>query len=325
MLVLSRSDLEKSLSMPDVIDAVEHAFVLHAQKKSVMPIRSMTQTNNGLLLTMPAALEDETQSALALKAVSVYADNAKQNLPAIHAAVMLFNAQTGQPLALMEGGYLTALRTGAVSGVAAKYLARDDSKTLAIIGCGVQSYFQAWAIACVRSIQQIKLFNRTIEKAEQLAEKLQRELNINTQICQTNEDAIRDSDIVVTATNSTTPVFDSQHLSPKSTVISVGAFTPEMREVDDALIQSAKIYVDDVDAALAEAGDLLIPINAGLIDESAIYSDLGNVVTNQKDARTDDDGLIFFKSVGLAIEDVATAQLAYDQAKKLNLGTVVPF
>lgn len=324
MLILNRDDLTQALPMADAIDALEHAFRLHTEGQSVMPIRGVTETDSGLLLTMPAALEGDSQG-LAVKVVSVFPENAQKNLPLIHASILLNHAETGKPLALMEGGYLTGLRTGAASGVAAKYLAADDAEVLGVIGCGYQAFFQVWAMSCVRSFEQVMLFNRSPSKAEALKQKLASELNLNATVIKSASEVASQSNVLITATGSTAPVFDSHDLNKGCTVIAIGAFTPEMRETDDHFVQQASIFVDEREAALHEAGDLLIPMKAGLIGENDIKGDLGELVTGKVSGRQSADEWILFKSVGLAIEDVAAAQLAYHNARQQGLGTEVDF
>lgn len=306
--------------MEVAIEAVEQAFRLHAQGQSVMPIRGAAETDQGILLTMPAALQGE-QSGMAVKVVSVFPKNVDKNLPLIHASVLLNDAETGQPLALMEGSYLTGLRTGAASGVAAKYLVTEDVKVLGVIGCGYQAFFQVWALSCVRSFDRVVLFNRSQSKAETLKQKLESELNLSVVITQSVAEVTKESDVLITSTSSTEPVFNSHDLNENCTVIAIGAFTPKMRETDDHFIQNADLYVDDIEAALHEAGDLLIPMKLGLIRESDIRGSLGDLVTGKISGRESNNGWVFFKSVGLAIEDVAAAQLAYHNAKQQGLGT----
>lgn len=324
MLILNRDDLTQALPMVDAIGAIEHAIRLHAQDQSVMPIRGVTKTEQGLLLTMPAALEGD-QKGLAVKVVSVFPKNDEKNLPLIHASVLLNDAETGKPLALMEGGYLTGLRTGAASGVAATYLASEDTKTLGVIGCGYQAFFQVWALSSVRSFEQVVLYNRSPFKAEALQQKLESELNLNATVIKSASAVASQSDVLITATGSTEPVFDSHDLNKGCTVLAIGAFTPGMRETDDHFVQNASIFVDDREAALHEAGDLLIPMKAGLITENDIKGDLSELVTGKGPGRQSADEWILFKSVGLAIEDVAAAQLAYHNAKQQGLGTEVDF
>jgi len=310
--------------MEAAIEAVEQAFRLHAQGQSVMPIRGITETDHGILLTMPAALEGD-QRSLAVKVVSVFPKNAQKNFPLIHASVLLNDAETGQPLALLEGSYLTGLRTGATSGVAAKYLAAEDAKVLGVIGCGYQAFFQVWALSCVRTFDQVILFNRSQPKAEPLKQKLETELKLDVSVADSVAEVAKQSEVLITSTGSMEPVFDSHNLSEKCTVIAIGAFTPEMRETDDHFIQNASLFVDDHEAALHEAGDLMIPMNAGLINESDIQGSLGELVMEEVPGRQTDDKWIFFKSVGLAIEDVAAVELAYHNAKQQGFGTEVDF
>ena len=326
-MILSRENLVEVLPMEEAIEAVEGAFRLYHEGKSITPLRVPLEAEGGITLYMPSFLKDfKGSGALGVKVVSVYTGNPKRGLPLIHAAYLLADPATGRPLALLEGAYLTGVRTGAASAVAAKYLVREGSMSLGIIGTGFQAFFQAWAISKVRGLKAVHLYDQVPERAEGLARRLNSELKIASRATDSAEHLVRSSDILVTATTSKEPVFSGDHLQDGTTVIAIGAFTPDAREVDDRTIERAKIYkiyVDSYEGALAEAGDLLIPMEAGILKREDIHGELAELVAGVAPGREAEDEIILFKSVGLAIEDAAVAKVAYERAVERGIGTEV--
>ena len=307
--------------MDEVIAAVEDAFRAYRQGEAQAPLRLSLEVEGGQVLYMPASFKGPP--ALGAKVVSVFEENPQRGLPLIYALYLLHDPASGAPLALMEGSYLTGVRTGATSAVAARYLAREDAEYLGIIGAGFQASFQARAISRVRKIKRVYLNDRIRGRAEGLAEKLGTELGIEAKVMDSPEDLAESSDILVTVTTSCEPVFPGRFLRRGSTVIAVGTFTPDAREVDDEAIKRSKIYVDSYEGALAEAGDLLIPMRTGLLKREELKGELGEVVTGEVPSREGEDEIILFKSVGLAIEDAAAAGVAYRRAIELGLGREV--
>lgn len=324
MLILNREDLVKTLSMEEMIEGVEGAFRIHHEGKSVIPLRVPLEVEEGVVLCMPSFLKGFRGSgALGVKVVSVYARNPGRGFPLIYATYLLNDPQIGKPLALMEGAYLTGMRTGAASAVAAKYLAQGDARALGIIGAGFQAFFQAWAISKVRNLKSVHLYDPAAGRVEKLAERLSSELKLDSKVMNSAKQLVRSSDILVTATTSPEPVFSGEYLEKGTTVIAIGAFTPETREVDDQTVAKSIIYVDSYAGVLAEAGDILIPMRAGILKREEIKGDLGEVVTGAVPGRETEEEIILFKSVGLAIEDAAAAKLAYEKAIDQGRGTEV--
>jgi len=233
---------------------------------------------------------------------------------------LLNDPTTGELLALMDGILLTAMRTGATSALATKYLSRKNSDTLGIIGAGAQAPFQAEAISKVRPIHRMLVYDKDRKIAEHFSGTVSNSLQIPVHVMASPRDVVVDSDILVTVTTSTTPVFDGHHLKAGTHINAVGAYTPEMRELDDVTIGKSKIVVDTYEGCMAEAGDLLIPIRNGKLSKENIYADLGEIVLAQKPARTREDEITLFESVGFALEDLVVATLAYRRASEKGVG-----
>ncbi|OGQ06132.1 MAG: hypothetical protein A2026_18135, partial [Deltaproteobacteria bacterium RBG_19FT_COMBO_46_12] len=243
-----------------------------------------------------------------------------KKLSTIQAAYLLNDPTTGELLALMDGILLTAMRTGATSALATKYLSRKNSETLGIIGAGAQAPFQAEAISKVRPIHRMLVYDMERRIAENFSGAVSNSLRIPVHVMTSPRDVVVESDILVTVTTSTTPVFDGRHLKGGTHINAVGAYTPEMRELDDFTIGKSKIVVDTYEGCMAEAGDLLIPIRNGKLSKENIYADLGEIVLGQKPARTREDEITLFESVGFALEDLVVASLAYGRASEKGVG-----
>jgi ornithine cyclodeaminase/alanine dehydrogenase len=320
---LSQKDLKQLLRMEEVIEAVENAFREYGEGKYRMPLRFSLEIPEleGTLLLMPAFLGGS--EVMGSKLVSVYPQNPQKGLPSVMALYILNDAKTGQPLAIMDGTYLTGIRTGAASAVASKYLARKSSTVLGLFGAGVQAEFQLWALKTTFPLKKVLVYSRTWTRAEMFAEEMSRKYQISVEPVSRPEEVVKDSDILVTATTSKVPVFQGREVTPGTHINAIGAFTPQAREIDEDLVQAAKIVVDTYEGAQAEAGDLLIPLQMGVITPEDIYAELSELVMGQKVGRTNDQEITLFKSVGVAIEDAATAKLAYDKAIQSGVGTIL--
>jgi alanine dehydrogenase len=321
--ILSRKDVERSVTMLQAIDVVKRAFVSLAQKDVSLPLRTQVpvKENQGITLFMPAYIPK--LESLGAKIVSVFPQNAQKKRPTIHAVVVLCDAMTGQPTAMMDGTYLTALRTGAASGVATQLLSRREAKTAAIIGAGIQGRTQLEAICCVRDIQKVLVFDQNFPVAEAFVDEMRnrgKPLPRDISAVATSEEAVSRADVISTATTSTVPVFDNEHLKPGVHINGIGSYTPEMQEIPEHTVLRAKVVVDSIEASLEEAGDIIRPLSKGLIDKSHIQGELGHVATGQLRIRQSEGDITFFKSVGLAIQDVAVAKWALQRAQDLRLG-----
>jgi alanine dehydrogenase len=319
-LLLSRKDLRQLLVMSEVIEAVEKGFCEYKTGSCIIPVRMPVRIEKaeGLFLFMPAYLE--RGNSFGTKIISVFPGNLSLGLSTLQAAYLLNDPMTGEFLALMDGILLTATRTGATSAVATKYLSRENSETLGIIGTGAQAPFQAEAICKVRPIRKILAYDREQEIAENFSVIVSKSLQIPVEVMSTSREVVVESDILVTVTTSKIPVFDGRDLKPGIHINAVGAYTPEMQELDEVTVKRSKIVVDTYGGCMAEAGDLLIPMREGKLSKEEIYADLGEMVLGQKPGRIREDEITLFESVGFALEDLVTARLAYRKAKEKGMG-----
>jgi alanine dehydrogenase len=320
MRILNAQDVRAAITMDEAIEAMREGFIALSTGNANVPLRNSVKTPDGMTLFMPAYLEGATSSAV--KVVSVYPGNGHYGLPIIMAAVMVFDADTGQPLALMDGTYLTALRTGAASGLATQLLARPQSAILGVIGAGAQARTQIAAICAVRPIKEIRVYCRSGAESF-VAELASRYPGIKIQAVRSGAEALKDADILVAATTSATPVIKAEDVSPGAHINGVGSYTPLMQEVAADIVTQARIVVDSRESAMAEAGDLLIPIGDGLITPDSIYAEIGEIAAGLKPGRMSDSEITFFKSVGVAVQDAAVASRVIAAAKAQNLGTMV--
>jgi alanine dehydrogenase len=321
--VLSQNDVRQAVSMAQAIEIVKGAFAQLSAGKAVVPIRTQLEVagHEGITLFMPAYLQESDD--LGVKIVSVFPRNLERGLPTIHALVAVVDAETGCPAAVMDGTYLTALRTGAASGAATDLLAHTDARVAAVFGAGAQGRTQLEAICQVRDIEKAWIYDVNKEAAEKYAEEM-RELGgripSDMIVASSSAEAVREADVICTATTSRTPVFADAGLKTGVHINAVGAFTPEMQEVPEDTIQRALLVVDSREACWAEAGDLLIPRHKGLISESDIYAELGEIAAGTKRGRESDEEITFFKSVGNAVQDVSVARKVLEEAGRLGLG-----
>lgn len=318
MRILSAADVRSAIDMPGAIDAMRDAFRALTEGRATVPLRLALDTGHGVSLFMPARLTRPNR--VAAKIVSVNPGNADLDLPVIHAVVLALDPRTGRPLALMDGTWLTALRTGAVGGLAADLLAREGARTVALFGAGVQARTQLEAVRCVRDVRDVRVVSRSGASADRLVAELD---GVDARRVDDPDEAIAGADIVIAATSSATPVFDGRRVEPGTHVTGVGSYTTAMREVDTELVRRARVIVDQREAVLEEAGDIAGPIADGAVDESVMAAELGDVVLGREAGRTSDDQVTFFKSVGNAVQDVAVAARVLDAAKRDGLGTVV--
>jgi alanine dehydrogenase len=321
---LSRDDVIRALPMADAIEAMKSAYGQLSAGQADMPLRGrVAGKNEGITLVMPAHLQQSNH--LAVKIVSVFPQNTQQNLQIIHAMVVALDAETGQVLALLEGGSLTAIRTGAGAGAATDILARPDSKIVAIIGSGVQAKTQLEAVCIARTIEQVFVYSPTRANAERFAKEMAGKglIPANIRIANSPDDAIRDADIICAATSSTTPVFDGSQLKAGTHINGVGSYRLDMQELDEITMQKSLIVVDSYEAAMEEAGEIVIAMKNGAIGENAIHAELGEIINGTKSGRENDEQITFFKSVGVAVQDAISAHIALENAKRESIGTLL--
>ena len=327
MLILTADDVRKALPMRAAIEAMKKAYASLSDGTAMVPLRTRLSVPNSeaLSLFMPAYVNSPDGNALAIKVVSLFPNNPARGLAYIQAAVLVFDPETGQAIALLEGSSLTAIRTGAASGAAIDLLARQESKVVAVFGAGPQGRAQLEAACTTRDIETAFIFDATPEKARAFTREMQTRLEKEIRVAASSQEAIKQADIVCTATTSTKPVFDDKDLKPGAHISAVGSYTPEMQEVPAETLQRAKIFVDSRSASLEEAGDIIQPMRAGLFDESHICGELGEIVLGKITGRGSPEEITYFKSVGIAVQDAMAAQVALNNAQNMNIGTQIDF
>jgi len=324
ILILDSSQVRELLLMEECIELMADALASLARGEVFQPLRTITRPPDahGLLGLMPAYRAGE-HGAFGLKAICVFPGNPALGKDAHQGAVMLFSRETGELLALMNASEITAIRTAAVSAVATRLLAREDAESLAIIGAGVQARTHLNALACVRSFKRARVACRNIEHAEQLAHEMNGKVSFPIEPVRTNEEAVRDADVIVTATSSLEPVINKDWISPGAHVNAIGTHSPSSREVDSATMGVARIFVDRRESALNESGDYLLAAKEGVVTPESIVAEIGELLIGAKSGRNSESEITLFKSLGLAIEDVACADYLFKKATTKNTGTWV--
>ncbi len=326
-LLLDRQTIQGLLDMDKMIGILEQAFGELASGSAVMPQRTAVadQSVNGWYAFMPAQLK--SMGALGVKSVTVYKDNPSMHgLPATLATIVLMDSQTGQTLAVMDGGYITAMRTGAVTGLATKYLARDDSKIAGVMGSGVQARTQLWGMASGAELEKALVFSLDPPDARKdFADEASAMLGIPVELAQSGEDLVRSVDVLSLATTATTPIIAADWIRPGLHVNGIGSHAVGVREIDTATMVKAKLVCDNVEACLAEAGDVQIPIEEGAMTADGIYGEIGELITGAKPGRESDEEITVFKSVGLSIQDISAAHYVYQRALEEGAGTEFAF
>lgn len=323
MLVLSEQQVQSLLDIDELIDALAQAHVQHSTGKAVMPVRLVVPLPQiqGRITSMPGFLTED--KALGMKVVTYFQDNPKNNLPAILATIMLFSAETGKSIATMDGSYITAIRTACASAMATKALANPQTVELGILGAGVQARTHIQALIRVRKIEKIKLYSPSGASAAAVKKEMESQVKCAIDVANSAEEAVRGADLVVTATTAKEPILRSAWLKPGVHINAVGSHRPDLREIDGATLARAKIIVDSRDAIMAECGDILLALKEKSIAENAIHAEIGEVLAKVKPGRTDQDEITLYKSVGIAIQDVAAANLVYRKALDKGVGTTV--
>jgi len=326
-LVLTRAAIQRSLSMREAIDAVRLAFQALSVGHAHAPQRSaVTLAAEGVALLMPSLLQTTEHTAFGLKLVTVMPRNPEHGLSRIYASVLLLDATTGQILAILEGGWLTAMRTGAASGLATELLARPDADVLALFGAGVQAPMQVVTIHTVRPLREVRVVNHSDEHYVQLLETLQSMLGASCppiRRAANAREALHQASLVACATAATAPLFAWRDVFPGAHINAIGAFNPTMCELDAETLANARIVVDRREAALAEAGDLIQALATGHIAAPETWSELGDLARGLQPGRQSSDEVTVFKSVGNAVQDVAVALHVYARARQLGLGVEV--
>jgi ornithine cyclodeaminase len=319
-VLLSEQDVRIVLLMSDLIDAMESALARFSSNEVTQPLRTVIEVGlqKAFVGVMPAFIDEPAM--LGTKVVSVFGSNAAVGLPTHLATIVLLDPMTGELLSIMDGRYITEARTAAVSAVSVKHLAREEATRLAIIGTGVQARSHLEAISAVRHLNEIRVWSRSAANRAAFAREMRARTTATITPASSARNAVNAADVIVLATASREPVVQSDWIPDGAHVCAVGACRPDQREMDSALVARGRIFVDSRTGALAEAGDIILPIKEGAIGEKHVAGELGEVVLGRIAGRTSRDEVTIFKSLGMAVEDVAAAHLAYVKAAERGLG-----
>lgn len=312
---LSEADVRAALALPELIGAMERALAAFSAKRVDQPVRTAIEVRDRTFFaSMPAY--DGAHGILGAKLVTVFPENAARGLHTHLAAISLFDAETGELAAVMDGRYITELRTAAASAVSVRHLARADAGTLAILGSGVQARSHLEALRLVREFGEIRAWSPAREHLREFARGPVR-------AAKSAEEAVRGADVTLVATNAVTPVIASEWVSDGAHVIAIGACRPSQREIDPELVARASLFTDSRAAILKESGDVIQSMREGRFGEEHVRGELGEVINGDKPGRQSENEVTLFKSLGLAIEDLTAADLVYRRARELGRGMEV--
>jgi len=318
LLIIRKSDIEKAITMSDAIKAIRRGFATFSKGRAIVPLRIPISIEKNTVLFMPGALTDEKK--VGIKVVSVYPQNIESNLPLIHAAILLIDGEKGIPKALIEGGYVTAIRTGAAGGVAADLLARKDAEVAFVFGAGVQGRSQLEALCAVRNIKLAYVYDIDSTKAKIYETEMKEKLGIEVRFVKNYERFIPEADIIVTATPSREPFLKGELLKEGVHINAIGSHTTDMSELDTSVFKRASIIaVDSKEAVLKEAGEVINAIKASVIREKDLI-EIGEIINDPSKSRKHEREITIFKTVGIAIEDVVVGELIYEKAKEKSVG-----
>jgi alanine dehydrogenase len=323
MLLLSEKDIQSLLDLQELIAALEQAHIQYSTGKAVMPVRLVVPLAQiqGRITSMPGFLNQDR--ALGMKVVTYFQRNPDQGLPAILATILLFSAETGKLIAIMDGGYITAIRTACASAMATKALANPKTPVCGILGAGVQARAHIQALCRVRKFNAIKIYSPSGNSSETLKKALEGEVGVPIEKAKSAEETVRGADLLVTVTTAKEPVLRAEWLKAGVHINAVGSHRPDAREIDAATLARSKLVVDSRDAIMAECGDILLAIKEKSLSEKNIHAEIGEILAGVKPGRSNADELTLYKSVGIAIQDVATANLVYHKALDRKVGTHV--
>lgn len=326
MLILNQRQVEQLLPMPECIAVMEEALSSLARGEMHQPLRTVVHPPGaaGVIAMMPAYRSGDA-AVFGLKAICVFPGNPKIGKDSHQGGVLLFSGETGEPLAMMNASAITAIRTAAVSAVATRTLAREDACELAIIGAGVQARSHLASISCVRSIKRARVVSRNPDDARELVSEMQGSFDFPLTAVADNREAVAGADIIVTVTTSLEPVVSREWLAAGTHINAIGTYSPRAREIDSATMVAATLFVDRRESALNEAGDYLLAAQEGAIGPDHIRAELGEVLIGAARGRTTSDEITLFKSLGIAIEDLAAAAYIFKKAQQQDVGAWVEF
>jgi len=320
-ILLTENDVRAVLSMDDLIAAMEQALAQYSGGGARQPLRSVFEVGTGQHAfhgVMPAFIE--RPPSLGTKIVTVYASNIARGLPSHLATIVLLDPETGALLAIMDGRYITEARTAAASAASAKHLARSDARVLAVIGSGVQAQSHIEALVRVRPIEEVRIWGRTPAHVETLVAQLAPHVDATLIASSSVENAVQGADVIALVTASRDPVLRREWVRSGAHICAVGACRPDQREMDTALVRESVVFADSRIGALAEAGDIVIPISEGAITDRHVVAELGDVIAGTAAGRPSPEAITIYKSLGMAVEDVAAARLAWERARDRGIG-----
>ncbi|MDO8747939.1 MAG: alanine dehydrogenase [Candidatus Omnitrophota bacterium] len=322
-LILSGPDIEKLITMPSALRIAEQAFTAYGQGKIQMPAKIYLRLDKyqGDFRAMPAYIEGV--EACGMKWVNVHPQNLKHGLPSVMALIIINDPKTGLPLAVMDGTYITNLRTGAAGGIAAKYLARENSSRVALVGCGAQAQTQLMALNEIFNLETVSLYDCVKSQPEIFLKKM-RYLDLKMSAVENIPDCLKNADILVTTTPSRRPIIKPEWIKNGTHINAIGADASGKEELETGILKKAKVVVDDITQAI-HSGEINVPMTRKTITRKNIHADLGEIITGKKQGRKSREEITVFDSTGLAILDVAMAHYAYQQARKNKVGKTVKF
>jgi len=325
VLIVNHQEVQQCLAMSECMDVMEDTLGMLSHGSAVNPLRHAMwlPDKSGLIGMMPAYLGDT--GVMGLKAISVFPGNHATDYDSHQGTVMLFETKTGRLLAMLDASKITAIRTAAVSGVATRLLARDDASNLAILGSGVQARAHLEAMQIARKITGVRVWSRHFDHAKKFADRVTAGPGVSIEACRTAKEAVDGAAIICTVTSATEPILQGDWISPGTHINAVGSSVAFARELDTAAVVNAKLFVDRKESTLNEAGDFLFPKKEGAISDDHIRGEIGNLLLEKIGGRASSEEITLFKSLGLAVEDVASAHYIYQKLLKQNEGVWVEF
>lgn len=326
VLILNSSEIKLLLPISECVGLMSEALKDLARGEFELPLRMIVRppAARGVMGMMPAYRHGD-KAAYALKAICFFHDNPQQGKDAHQGCVLLSSGATGELLAIMSASAITEIRTAAVSAVATRLLARTDASELAIVGSGIQARAHLLALSCVRAIKRARVVSLNPAHSQALADEMRSQVAFPVEPMISIEEALRGADLIVTATSARKPVVRREWISPGAHINAIGTYSPQAREIDSATMAAARIFVDRRESALNEAGDYLLAAAEGLITPDSLVAELGELLLEQKQGRTSDQEITLFKSLGLAIEDMACAEYLFKKAQLEKAGTWIEF
>jgi len=313
LIYISGEQVNKLLDMQTCIQLMRETLSVLSKGEAIQVLRTaMKLEGRNVLGVMPSALL--SQNIAGTKIITILPENLYKGLPSHQGVVVVFEAETGSLKAVVEGNSITAIRTAAVSAVATDLLSRQDSKSLAVLGTGLQARMHLEAIRHVRNIEHVYVWDRNMESALRYSTEMSEKFDISITACPTSEEAVKDADIICTVTAAKEPILFGKHVKKGAHINAVGACTPDCRELDSQLVKDCKLYTDRMESALHEAGDFLIPLQEGVIAQDHILGEIGDILLGNIKGRGNQEDITVFEALGLAVEDLAAADFVINRA-----------